>query len=192
MIKRIAILASGNGSNAEQIVTCFKGSDVAKVSVILTNKADAGVVQRASRLGVSLIVISKNDLESKILLILREKNIDFLVLAGFLLKIPLSLIQAYPDKIINIHPSLLPKFGGKGMFGLHVHDAVIAAKERKSGITIHCINEEYDKGIILGQYALSVSESDTAESLQMRIQQLEYKYYPEVIERYIKSRELDE
>ncbi|MGL5635725.1 MAG: phosphoribosylglycinamide formyltransferase [Bacteroidales bacterium] len=192
MIKRIAILASGNGSNAEQIVSHFEDSNIAKVSVILTNNAGAGIVERAARLGISLIAISKNDLESKILLILQEKNIDFLVLAGFLLKIPLSLIQAYTNRILNIHPSLLPKFGGKGMYGLHVHEAVIAAKELESGITIHCINEEYDKGIILGQFSLPVKESDTAEMLQKRIMQLEHKYYPIIIEHYIKSCILDE
>ena len=148
MIKRIAIFASGNGSNAENICSYFKRSEDIQVSVILTNNSESGVVDRCRKLDIPLISFSKNELELKILLKLLDLHIDYIVLAGFLLKIPLSIIQAYPDRIINLHPALLPKFGGKGMYGIHVHNAVIKAGESESGITIHCVSEEYDKGEI--------------------------------------------
>lgn len=192
MIKRIAIFASGNGSNAENICSYFKRSEDIQVSVILTNNSESGVVDRCRKLDIPLISFSKNDLELKILLKLLDLHIDYIVLAGFLLKIPLSIIQAYPDRIINLHPALLPKFGGKGMYGIHVHNAVIKAGESESGITIHCVSEEYDKGEILAQFRIPVDKTESPEELQTRIHELEYKYFPVVIESFINRDKSDE
>lgn len=192
MIKRIAIFASGNGSNAENICSYFKRSEDIQVSVILTNNSESGVVDRCRKLDIPLISFSKNELELKILLKLLDLHIDYIVLAGFLLKIPLSIIQAYPDRIINLHPALLPKFGGKGMYGIHVHNAVIKAGESESGITIHCVSEEYDKGEILAQFRTPVDKTESPEELQTRIHELEYKYFPVVIESFINRDKSDE
>ncbi|MGL4781385.1 MAG: phosphoribosylglycinamide formyltransferase [Bacteroidales bacterium] len=192
MIKRIAIFASGDGSNAENIYSYFETSVDIQVSVILTNNPESGVVDRCRKLDIPLILISKNDLESKILLKLLGLHIDYIVLAGFLLKIPLSIIQAYPNRIINLHPALLPKFGGKGMYGLHVHNAVINAGESESGITIHCVNAEYDKGEILAQFRIAVNKADNAETLQARVHELEYKYFPAVLESFMNRDKSDE
>ena len=192
MIKRIAIFASGNGSNAENICSYFKRSEDIQVSVILTNNSESGVVDRCRKLDIPLISFSKNELELKILLKLLDLHIDYIVLAGFLLKIPLSIIQAYPDRIINLHPALLPKFGGKGMYGIHVHNAVIQAGESESGITIHCVSEEYDKGEILAQFRIPVDKTESPEELQTRIHELEYKYFPVVIESFINRDKSDE
>lgn len=192
MIKRIAIFASGNGSNAENICSYFKRSEDVQVSVILTNNSESGVVDRCRKLDIPLISFSKNELELKILLKLLDLHIDYIVLAGFLLKIPLSIIQAYPDRIINLHPALLPKFGGKGMYGIHVHNAVIKAGESESGITIHCVSEEYDKGEILAQFRIPVDKTESPEELQTRIHELEYKYFPVVIESFINRDKSDE
>lgn len=192
MIKRIAIFASGNGSNAENICSYFKRSEDIQVSVILTNNSESGVVDRCRKLDIPLISFSKNELELKILLKLLDLHIDYIVLAGFLLKIPLSIIQAYPDRIINLHPALLPKFGGKGMYGIHVHNAVIKAGESESGITIHCVSEEYDKGEILAQFRIPVDKTESPEELQTRIHELEYKYFPVVIESFINRDKSDE
>lgn len=192
MIKRIAIFASGDGSNAENIYSYFETSVDIQVSVILTNNPESGVVDRCKKLDIPLILISKNDLESKILLKLLGLHIDYIVLAGFLLKIPLSIIQAYPNRIINLHPALLPKFGGKGMYGLHVHNAVINAGESESGITIHCVNAEYDKGEILAQFRIAVNKTDNAETLQARVHELEYKYFPAVLESFMNRDKTDE
>lgn len=192
MIKRIAIFASGNGSNAENICSYFKRSEDIQVSVILTNNSESGIVDRCRKLDIPLISFSKNELELKILLKLLDLHIDYIVLAGFLLKIPLSIIQAYPDRIINLHPALLPKFGGKGMYGIHVHNAVIKAGESESGITIHCVSEEYDKGEILAQFRIPVDKTESPEELQTRIHELEYKYFPVVIESFINRDKSDE
>lgn len=192
MIKRIAIFASGNGSNAENICSYFKRLEDIQVSVILTNNSESGVVDRCRKLDIPLISFSKNELELKILLKLLDLHIDYIVLAGFLLKIPLSIIQAYPDRIINLHPALLPKFGGKGMYGIHVHNAVIKAGESESGITIHCVSEEYDKGEILAQFRIPVDKTESPEELQTRIHELEYKYFPVVIESFINRDKSDE
>lgn len=192
MIKRIAIFASGNGSNAENICSYFKRSEDIQVSVILTNNSESGVVDRCRKLDIPLISFSKNELELKILLKLLDLHIDYIVLAGFLLKIPLSIIQAYPGRIINLHPALLPKFGGKGMYGIHVHNAVIKAGESESGITIHCVSEEYDKGEILAQFRIPVDKTESPEELQTRIHELEYKYFPVVIESFINRDKSDE
>lgn len=185
-IKHIAIFASGKGSNAEKIIDYFKNSTGIKISLVLSNKADAPVLEMAKSKNIMARSFSKAELENGIVQdFLTSNHIDFVVLAGFLLKIPESLIKRYADKIINIHPSLLPKYGGKGMYGINVHKAVIENKERESGITIHLVNEEYDKGKILLQETCVVSENDNAEDLAKKIQELEHRFFASCIEQYI-------
>lgn len=182
-VKRIAILASGSGSNAEAITRYFQQSDKGTVVIIGSNKANAYVLERAQQLNVPSMVFSKQELEEGTLVSqLQALQIDFVVLAGFLLKIPENLIQAFPDKIVNIHPALLPKFGGKGMYGIRVHEAVKAAGETHTGITIHLVNEQYDDGKIIFQAAVEVLPEDTPEQIAEKVHQLEYKYFPNVIE----------
>lgn len=187
MEKKIAILASGSGTNAENIIRYFreKGSDC--VSLVLTNRQNAFVLERARGLKVPCAYFAKSDWEcgEPILSILREHQIDFVVLAGFLARIPDNILHAYPNKIINIHPSLLPKFGGKGMYGDCVHEAVIAAGEQESGITIHYTNEHYDEGAIICQEKCPVMPEDTPDSLAHRIHALEYEYFPKVIDELV-------
>lgn len=187
MKKNIAILASGSGTNAENIIRHFEESHLLRVELVLSNKADAYVLQRASRLGVSCAVFPKECWASgqAILDLLREHRIDFIVLAGFLLRVPDVLLQVYPDKIINIHPALLPKFGGKGMYGDRVHEAVVAAGEKESGITIHYINERYDEGDVIFQATCPVLPTDVPVDVAKRVHALEYKHFPEVIERLV-------
>lgn len=185
---KIAIFASGSGSNAENIALYFKDNPVAEVGLILTNKADAFVLERAKKLAVESVVFYSEQLKSgELVSLLKDKNIDFIVLAGFLLKIPENLIAAFPNKIINIHPALLPKYGGKGMYGDAVHKAVIANKEKESGITIHYINEHYDEGAIIFQEKCTVSETDTYEEVAHKIHQLEYEHFPRVIEEVLEA-----
>ena len=187
MEKRIAILASGSGTNAENIIRYFqeKGSDC--VCLVLTNRQNAYVLERAKALNVPCEYLAKTDWESgePVLSVLREHQIDFVVLAGFLARIPDNVLHAYPNKMINIHPSLLPKFGGKGMYGDRVHEAVIAAGEKESGITIHYTNEHYDEGAIICQQKCPVMSDDTPDSLAHRIHALEYEFYPKVIDNLI-------
>lgn len=186
---RIAIFASGSGTNAENITQNFQGVQHLEVAVILTNKKDAFVIERAKKLNVPYEVFSKADFtdsnKQTVVKLLAEYEIDFVVLAGFLLKVPRFFIEKYSDRIINIHPSLLPKYGGKGMYGKHVHEAVIAAKEKNSGITIHLVNEEYDKGKVLFQATCEVSANDSADDLAAKIHQLEYEHFPKVVADYI-------
>ncbi|MEM8895227.1 MAG: phosphoribosylglycinamide formyltransferase [Bacteroidota bacterium] len=184
---RVAIFASGSGTNAECIVNYFKGHNQIEVSIILSNKPDAYVLQRAADLNVPSHVFGRQELyESEELInFLSERNIDAIVLAGFLWLIPASLIKNYLNKIINIHPALLPAFGGKGMYGERVHRAIIKNGEWRSGITIHLVNERYDEGAILLQADCKVSSVDTPGSLAQKIHQLEYKHYPNVIEDYL-------
>lgn len=181
----IAIMASGNGSNAEEIIKFFQGHNSIKIELVLSNKQDAGVINRAKRLGVETIVFSKEEMISETFLLhFQKRNIGLIVLAGFLWKIPLFLIKAYPDKIINVHPSLLPKYGGKGMYGMRVHDEVIRNRETESGITIHLVNDKYDDGKILFQAKISVDLNDTAEKLAEKIHKVEHQNYPSVIEKF--------
>ena len=184
MEKKIAILASGSGTNAENIIRYFqeKGSDC--VRLILSNRQNAYVLERAKSLNVPCEYLAKADWESgePVLSVLRGHDIDFVVLAGFLARIPDNVLHAYPNKMINIHPSLLPKFGGKGMYGDRVHEAVIAAGEKESGITIHYTNEHYDEGAIICQKKCPVMSDDTPDSLAHRIHALEYEFYPKVID----------
>lgn len=184
----MAIFASGSGTNAENLINYFKNDSRVKIKVIVTNNDKAGVIARAERHKKNLHIISKKALEqytSQIIDFLKSEKIDLIVLSGFLLKIPVPLIQAFPNQIVNIHPSLLPKYGGKGMYGNHVHEAVIAAKEKTSGITVHFVNEEYDQGEIILQESCEISENDTAEALAHKIHQLEYKYFPQAIEKLL-------
>lgn len=190
-MNRIAIFASGSGTNAENIVNYFKNREIAKVSLILSNKPDACVLKRAGKLGLPTEIFNRQDFyeTDKIRNILHEYRIDWLILAGFLWLVPEYLINDYPDKIVNIHPALLPKYGGKGMYGEKVHEAVIENQEKESGITIHFVNNEYDKGNIIFQAKCPVELSDTPDSLAHKVHKLEYEYYPKVIENLIRNSE---
>lgn len=183
MEKNIAIFASGSGTNAENIIRYFTENDSAKVRLVLSNKKEAYVLERARRLGIPCEVFTKGEWESadEILAVLRSYRIDFIVLAGFLLRVPDALLHNYPDKIINIHPALLPKFGGKGMYGDRVHAAVVAAGEKESGITIHYIDEHYDEGSILFQAQCPVLPEDTPADVAQKVHALEYEWFPKII-----------
>ena len=184
-MKKIAIFASGSGSNAENIATYFASKESARVTLILTNRADAPVLQRASRLGIESVVFDRDTFynSDKIIELLAAHGIDYIVLAGFLWLVPDNLLKAYPDRIVNIHPSLLPKHGGKGMYGDRVHRAVIESGDKESGITIHRVNELYDSGSILAQYRVPVTPDDTPESVAAKVHALEYRYFPIEIEK---------
>ena len=186
----IAIFASGAGSNAQKIIDHFRHSLHIKISLIVCNKPGAGVLTIASKENIPGLLLDKEKFFRGDAYIneLKEKKIDFIILAGFLWKMPAALIKAYPKKIVNIHPALLPKYGGKGMYGLHVHEAVINAKERESGITIHYVDEHFDHGDAIFQATCAVFENDTAESLARRIHLLEHEHYPRVIERILASK----
>ena len=181
---RIAIFASGNGSNAQRITEYFSEKSIATVVLIISNKKDAYVLERAKTLNIPAYCFSKDQFQDgdDVLALLREYHIDFVVLAGFLLLVPQKLIQAFPNAIVNVHPALLPKFGGKGMYGCHVHEAVIAAKEKESGITVHFVNEKYDDGAHILQATCPVTENDTPDTLAKKIHHLEYEHFPKAIE----------
>lgn len=182
-LKRLAILASGSGSNAEKIMAHFKSSNLAEIALVASNKADAFVLERASKFDVPTFTFTKKELESGIVLEkLVAAKIDWVILAGFLLKIPAELTRAFPDRMVNIHPALLPKYGGKGMYGAHVHEAVKAEGEKETGITIHLVNENYDEGRIVFQASTPLQDSDTPESIAEKVHALEHKYFPKVIE----------
>jgi phosphoribosylglycinamide formyltransferase-1 len=183
-MRRIAIFASGAGSNAQRIINYFKDSPSISVVLIVCNKPEAGVVTIAGREHIPLLLIEKKPFFEGDGYIPRlvQAGVDFIVLAGFLWKIPQTLISAYPKRIINIHPALLPLYGGKGMYGVHVHTAVLEAGAVKSGITIHYVDEHYDNGDIIFQAECTVEERDTPETLAQRIHQLEHQHYPKVIE----------
>lgn len=187
MGKNIAIFASGNGTNAENIIRYFQGSEEVEVKLVLTNRQHAFALERARKLDVPCAYFGKEDWADgePVLALLREQGIDFVVLAGFLARVPDCLLRAYPNKIVNIHPSLLPKFGGKGMYGDRVHEAVVAAGETESGITIHYINEHYDEGEVIAQYRCAVLPDDTAADVAAKVHALEYEYYPQVIGREV-------
>lgn len=180
---RLAIFASGSGSNAENIICFFSAEKRVEIGLIISNRAEAQVHERAKRLCVPSFTYSRETLTDGSILskMLKNERIDFIILAGYLMKIPTELISAYPNRIINIHPALLPKFGGKGMYGNRVHQSVIDAKEQESGITIHIVNENYDEGSIVFQAKCPVFPDDSAEDVAARVHELEYKHYPEVI-----------
>ena len=183
LMKRIVIFASGSGTNAENIIKYFQKNNVANVVRVLSNKKDAKVLDRSNSLNVSCMYFSRSDFydSDKVLNLLVEEA-DFIVLAGFLWRVPENIIKMFSKKIVNIHPALLPKYGGKGMYGMHIHNTVVANKEKETGITIHYVNENYDEGAVILQKKVSVDESDTPESIAKKIHQLEYKYFPKVIE----------
>ena len=181
--KRIAIFASGNGTNAEKIFEYFQDHPKITVALLLSNKTDAGVISRAIKFNIPTRVCSRHEFYETDLIVnkLQEKKIDLIVLAGFLWLIPPNLITAYPEKIINIHPALLPKYGGKGMYGMNVHHAVKNAGEKESGITIHYVNENYDEGNIIVQETCRLTPDDTLETIAKKVQKLEHEFYPKVI-----------
>lgn len=187
MRKNIAIFASGSGTNAENIIRYFAENASAGVQLVLSNRKDAYVLERAHALGVPCAVFLKPEWDSaeKILEVLHSYKIDFIVLAGFLLRVPDLILHDYPNKIINIHPALLPKFGGKGMYGDRVHEAVVAAGEKETGITIHYINERYDEGDVVFQATCPVLPEDSPADVAKKVHALEYEHFPVVIERLI-------
>lgn len=188
-IKHIAIFVSGAGSNATHIIKHLRDKKSSKVSLLLSNKPEKGATEISVKEGVSLYSFGKDDLinGTKIIDVLKEKKIDLIVLAGFLLKIPENLVRAFPNKIVNIHPALLPKYGGKGMYGKHVHQAVFDNKEKETGITIHLVNENYDEGNVIVQHKVALSKQDTPESIEQKVRGLEQKYFASTIERFINN-----
>jgi phosphoribosylglycinamide formyltransferase 1 len=189
-MRKIAVFSSGNGTNAENLIRFFQRSPLARVELVVTNNPSAGVINRAKLLGVPAFVFQKGDLTQgeKITQWLLSNQIDLVVLAGYLLKIPHSLINAFDQKIINIHPSLLPKFGGKGMYGNHVHAAVLTAGEKESGITIHLVNEEYDEGKILARFSIPILGVSSEGELAKMIHLLEYEHFPKVVGDYLERK----
>ena len=187
MTKRIAIFASGSGSNAENIHQYFTSNNDVEIVAILTNNPNAKVIERANRLNIDCKVFDRTSFynTSEIVDYLKAKQIDLVILAGFLWMIPENLIKAYPNKIINIHPALLPKYGGKGMYGDNVHKAVVENKEAESGITIHFVNEKYDEGEIIYQAKCTILPTDNYEDLANKIHALEYEHFPKIIDKVL-------
>lgn len=187
--KRISVFASGSGSNAEKFFEFFQDDPEIEIISVFTNNKSAGVIERAKRFNIPHHVFNRTYWESgeEILKILKEEQANFIVLAGFMLLLPPEIIKAYPDRIFNIHPALLPKFGGKGMYGMHVHRAVKEAQESKSGITIHLVNEQYDEGQIIAQSACPIDPSDSAEEIAKKILALEHENYPKVVAEVIRK-----
>jgi len=188
-MKRIVIFASGSGTNAQNIIEYFQKSNFAEVTLVLSNKKTAKVLARAKKLNVATESFTKEDLCStdKIRTILKNEAPDIIVLAGFLLKFPEFILHEFQNKVINIHPALLPKYGGKGMYGMKVHEAVVANKELETGITIHYVNENYDEGAIIFQESFPLSENETADTVANKIHELEYAFFPKVIEDVLKK-----
>ena len=188
-MKKIVIFASGSGSNAEKIVLHFNKKNRVNVVGIFTNNLHAKVIEKANNLAITSFVFSKEELnEGKILEKLNQIKPDLIVLAGFLLKFPEHIIKEYPNKIINIHPALLPKYGGKGMYGNKVHQAVLDNKEKETGISIHYVNEQYDEGGIIFQKSIQIEECKSAEEIAEKVHDLEHHYFPEVIEKLLTSK----
>jgi phosphoribosylglycinamide formyltransferase-1 len=188
-IVRIALFASGSGTNVENIANYFNGKTTAKPVCVLCNKPEAFVLERAKRLGLDSMTFNRADFNDgkKIMEYLHQHDIDMIVLAGFLWLVPQYLIDAYPSRIVNIHPALLPKFGGKGMYGMHVHEAVKQSGETETGITIHLIDDNYDKGSTVFQAKVAINSTDTPDDIANKVHALEYKHYPEVIEEIAKG-----
>jgi len=186
---RLAIFASGSGSNAENLIRHFAGSPDIQVALVLSNRATAFVLERAQRLDIPTVVFNKEEFYNtdKVLSILREYEIGHVVLAGFLWLVPDNLLSAFPGRIVNIHPALLPKYGGKGMYGMHVHEAVVANGETETGITIHTVDAEYDRGEILFQARCTVLPADTPETVAAKVHELEHQYFPKVVEKWVKD-----
>lgn len=191
-MKKIAIFASGSGSNAENIIQYFAQKPQFCVKSVFCNVPDAYVLERVKKYRIPTFVFNRKEFRNpdKVFRQLQEQEIDFIVLAGFLWLLPSFITAAWPDKIVNIHPALLPAYGGKGMYGHHVHEAVIAAGEKESGITIHYVNDHYDQGAIIFQAKCPVYPADTPEELAARVHELEYKYFPQIIEETILKQEV--
>ena len=189
MKKRIAIFASGSGSNAQKIMEHFKRSNDVEVSLILTNNSDAFVLQRADNFEIPSHIFGKKEFyeSDKIVNLIKNLNIDLIVLAGFLWLVPQNLLKSFPNKIINIHPALLPKYGGKGMYGDRVHLSVLESKEPESGITIHFVNSEFDEGEIIHQSKFKIDKGDDLKMVKFKVQQLEHQHFPKVIEGLLKK-----
>jgi len=182
----ILIFASGNGSNAENIITFFQKKSIHINWIIITNNSNAGIIERSVRLNIPFMVFGKEDFyNNNVLEKINLINPSLIVLAGFLLKIPEQIIENFPNKIINIHPSLLPKYGGKGMYGINVHKKVIENQESESGISIHYVNQNYDEGKVIFQKSITISYPTDASNLSKKIHELEMKYFPEVIEKLL-------
>jgi len=187
--KRIVIFASGGGTNTQNIIQYFKQSNVAEVVLVLSNNKNAKVLDRAHALKTKALAFTKTELlsENGIVQLLKKEKPDLIVLAGFLLKFPEIILHEFPDKVINIHPALLPKYGGKGMYGHHVHEAIVANKETETGITIHFVNKNYDEGAIILQKKTNILPDDTAETVAQKVHLLEYEWLPKVIEEVLSS-----
>ncbi|MFB9078235.1 phosphoribosylglycinamide formyltransferase [Flavobacterium procerum] len=185
-MKKIVVFASGSGTNAENIVKYFSNTEIAKVVSIFTNNASAKVIDRAKNHQIPVQIFSKTELlDGNVLQKIQKIDPDLIVLAGFLLKFPENIIEKYPHKIINIHPALLPNYGGKGMYGIHIHRAVVNNKEKETGISIHYVNENYDEGAIVFQANVALTDEDTAETVAEKIHELEQKHFPEIIHRLL-------
>ncbi|MBC8766718.1 phosphoribosylglycinamide formyltransferase [Arenibacter sp. BSSL-BM3] len=186
-MKSIVLFASGSGSNVENIFHYFQTNTEVSISCVLSNKRDAKVFERCNRLNINALYFNKHSFYNSdcVLNVLKSLSPDLIVLAGFLWKIPDNLINSYPNKIINIHPALLPKYGGKGMYGMHVHESVKANNESETGITIHYVNENYDEGAIIKQAKVALNPNDTPEMIAEKVHHLEYEHFPKVIEQVL-------
>ena len=191
-MKRIALFASGSGSNAEKIAQYFADDATVEVSLVLSNNSKAGVIERMRQLHIPVLLFDRHLFyeTGRIPELLQHQQIDLIVLAGFMWLMPANLVQAFPNRIINIHPALLPKFGGKGMYGHFVHEAVVANNETESGITIHYVNERYDEGTIIFQAACPVSPTDTPADVARKVQTLEHEQYPRVVASVLQQQQL--
>lgn len=187
--KRIAIFASGSGSNAQKIMEHFKKHNDAEVAIVLTNNPDAFVLQRADNFEIPTHIFNRTEFYTteSVVTLLKSLEVDLIVLAGFLWLIPENLLKAFPNKIINIHPALLPKYGGKGMYGDYVHKSILENKEDESGITIHFVNEHFDEGEVIHQSRFKIEKNDDLEMIKFKGQQLEHLHYPKVIEQLLKK-----
>lgn len=185
-MKNIVLLASGSGSNAENIIRYLRDRGLPCRFNIITNKKDAFVLERAKKLGVPAEVLTKRDNEEgRLSERIKELNPDLIVLAGYLLLFPSDIVASYPNKIINIHPALLPKFGGKGMYGNFVHEAVVASKETETGITVHYVSEHYDEGAVIFQASAEIDANDTVADVAQKVHKLEYEHYPRIVEKLL-------
>ena len=189
-MKKIVVFASGSGTNAENIIKYFAAAEIAKVVCVFTNNAEAKVIERAKNHQIPVEIFSKSELlELNVLQKIQKIDPDLIVLAGFLLKFPENIIEQYPNKIINIHPALLPNYGGKGMYGMHIHRAIVNNKEKETGISIHYVNENYDEGGIIFQQNVALTEEDTPETVAEKIHELEQKHFPEIIKAVLEDSE---
>ena len=186
-MQRIAIFASGTGSNARKIIEYFQSNDNISVDLVISNKKTAKVLDMATSHGIETLLINRTSFyeSEEVVDVLKKRNIDLIVLAGFLWLVPASLIKAFPNRIINIHPALLPKYGGKGMYGMNVHKAVKAAGESESGLTIHFVNEKYDEGGYIFKAACKLNGSETPEEIAQKVLKMEHQYFPQVVEKVL-------